>query len=188
MFHCSSIFALLGVFHIRGPHRKKVEGSQKVPQICGRTGAKNICVQKGGGKKIPKFCGRHICMVPYHAEQAAAINTAGGRADGRTNRRGTDMAVSAHATYAFYASSVAAAVLPPEAAPSAAVLALNATQASPSVRALLSDADASATATAVGTIFMHVAHFEKSKKQFESNRRGIGTGSNIQGKKSRIQS
>ena len=94
------------------------------------------------------------------------------------------MAVSAHATYAFYASSVAAAVLPPAAAPSAAVLALNATQASTSVRALLSDA----AATAVGTIFMHVAHFEKSKKQFESNRRGIGTGSNIQGKKSRIQS
>ena len=96
------------------------------------------------------------------------------------------MAVSAHATYAFYASSVAAAVLPPEAAPSAAVLALNATQAAPSVRALLSDADAAAAA--VGTIFMHVAHFEKSKKQFESNRRGIGTGSNIQGKKSRIPS
>ena len=129
-------------------------------------------------------------MVPYHAEQAAAVNTAGGRADGRTIRRGTDMAVSAHATYAFYASSVAAAVLPPAAAASAAVLALNATQASTSVRALLSDAAdaAAAAATAVGTIFMHVAHFEKSKKQFESNRRGIGTGSNIQGKKSRIQS
>ena len=37
------------------------------------------------------------------------------------------------------------------------------------VRALLSDADPA------GTIFKQKAHFEKSKKQFDSNRRGIGT-------------
>ena len=38
-----------------------------------------------------------------------------------------------------------------------------------SVRALLSDADPA------GTIFKQKAHFEKSKRQFDSNRRGIGT-------------
>ena len=50
-------------------------------------------------------------------------------------------------------------------------LALNAmdTGVSVRVRALLSDADPA------GTIFKQKAHFEKSKKQFDSNRRGIGT-------------
>ena len=74
MFHRSSIFALLGVFHIRGPHRRRWRVVKKYLKFVDKQ-FRFLVTKRVKGAKIPESCGRHICKFPKEKTISDAAET-----------------------------------------------------------------------------------------------------------------